>query len=644
MYFRSVSHRLVVWILGASASLFLLVSYYEYSTAEHFLSEQIKTKAYLAKSEMMGRVDNLIHNVSDSVHTVAAVVAIEEASKEKIQAMLKRIVAEHQDIYGMAIALEPESTATDDRGFAPYYFHRGNALDYKDLSKASYDFRSKEWYAKAAATGEPVWSEPYTDTGGGSIDMVTFSVPIYSNQANLIKLLGVVTADISLTRLGKVVSNLGVGENGYAYIVSGQGNIITHSLAERLMTNVSDISVPAENKQKMQRLFQGMLAGQEDTLLMPCRANRGGLEADISMCWISYQPIRSTGWSMAIIVPLAELNKTLLQYRNNSLLITLAGLLLLATIVIFISRRITVPLLSLTKSIQAISGGELDSQITEFKLNDEVGALARQFKRMQDSLKDYIEKLNQETTQRERLQGELSAAHDIQMQMLPDYGKSNISNKHWELRALLEPAKSVGGDFYHYQLLDDKKLFFAIGDVSDKGVAAALFMVKTQTMLRQLCVSTPELNDLLVLINQQLCQDNDNCMFVTLLCGVLDTHNGELSLASAGHSPPLLMTTSCQLIAMETGPALGFFDDAQFSVTTSDIPINSTLILTTDGIDEAANGADEHYGEERLQQLINTADHIDNNELLAHIFNDVIRFRADAEPSDDLTIMTITRH
>jgi sigma-B regulation protein RsbU (phosphoserine phosphatase) len=169
-------------------------------------------------------------------------------------------------------------------------------------------------------------------------------------------------------------------------------------------------------------------------------------------------------------------------------------------------------------------------------------------------------------------------------------------------------------------------------------------MVKTQTMLRQLCVSTPELNDLLVLINQQLCQDNDNCMFVTLLCGVLDMHNGELSLASAGHSPPLLMTTSCQLIAMETGPALGFFDDAQFSVTTSDIPINSTLILTTDGIDEAANGADEHYGEERLQQLINTADHIDNNELLAHIFNDVIRFRADAEPSDDLTIMTITRH
>lgn len=644
MYFRSISHRLVVWILGASASLFLLISYYEYSTAEHFLSEQIKTKAHLAKLEMMGRVDNLVHNVSDSVHTVAAVVSIEEASKERLQTMLQRIVAEHQDIYGMAIALEPERSGKDDQGFAPYYFHQGDTLVYKDLSQASYDFRNKDWYAKAVTRGAAVWSEPYTDVGGGSVDMVTFSVPIYSHQAKPLKLLGVVTADISLTRIGELVSKLGVGENGYAYIVSDQGNMITHSLAERLMTNITDISVPVEEQQKMQTLFQGMLAGQADTLLMPCRANGSELATDIPLCWVSYEPIKSTGWSMAIIVPLDELNKTLLQYRDNSVLITLAGLLLLATIVIFISRRITVPLLSLTASIKAIARGELDTEITEFKLNDEVGTLARQFQRMQVSLKNYIEQLNQETAKRERLQGELGAAHDIQMQMLPDYGKSNISNKHWRLSALLEPAKSVGGDFYYYQLLDERKLFFAIGDVSDKGVAAALFMVKTQTMLRQLCVSTLGLNDLLTLINQQLCQDNDNCMFVTILCGVLDTHSGELSLASAGHSPPLLMTTSCQFIAMETGPALGFFEDAQFDVTTTNISLNSALILTTDGIDEAANLANEHYGEERLQQLIDATQNIDNDELLAHILADVRKFRADAEPSDDLTIMTIARH
>ena len=644
MRFRSVSHRLVVWILGASASLFLLLSYYEYSSAENFLSQQIKTKTHLAKSEMINRIDNLVHNVSDSVHTVAAVVSIEDADQDKVQAMLKRIVAAHEDIYGMAIALEPETTASDDQGFAPYYYHQGDRVAYEDLSKASYDFRSKDWYTKPVATGHDVWSEPYTDVGGGNIDMVTFSVPVYSVPPKSRQLLGVVTADISLKHLAKLVSKLGVGENGYAYIVSDQGNMITHSNPERVMTNVANIPVVPANKIKMQALFADMLAGNANTLQAPCRAQNDEVINSHTQCWLSYQPIAATGWSVAIIVPLDELNKTLLQYRDNSVLITVMGLLLLAVIVIVISRRLTVPLLSLTQSSQALARGELDTEIPQFNLNDEVGTLARQFKRMQSSLKDYIEQLNQETAQRERLQGELGAAHDIQMQMLPDYGKSSVKQSSWHLSALLEPAKSVGGDFYHYQMLDDKRLFFAIGDVSDKGVAAALFMAKTQTMLRQLCVITPVLSDLLALINQQLCQDNDSCMFVTVLCGVLDTDTGELSLASAGHSPPLLMTDDCRFIEMETGPALGFYEDAQFEVATKTLPLNSALVLTTDGIDEAANPADEHYGEERLQQLIRSTHTLDNDELLALILNDVIEFRSDAEPSDDLTIMTITRH
>ncbi len=643
MRFRSVSHRLVVWILGASATLFVLLSYYEYSTAEHFLSQQIKTKTHLAKSEMINRIDNLVHNVSDSVHTLAAVVSIEEADKAKIQTMLKRIVTEHQDIYGMAVAFE-SSGFGDETDFAPYYYHQGEAVAYEDLSKNAYDFRSKDWYARPVATGKDVWSEPYTDIGGGNIDMVTFSVPVYSTAAEQEQLLGVVTADISLKRLGKLVSKLGVGENGYAYIVSDEGYMITHSNPERVMTNVSDIPVAPENREQMQDFFNSMLAGNSATLQAPCRAKNSESIHSGQQCWVSYQPISSTGWSIAIVVPLDELNKTLLQYRDNSILITITGLLLLTCIVILISRRLTVPLLSLTQSSQALARGELDTEIPEFDLNDEVGSLARQFKRMQSALKDYIEQLNQETAQRERLQGELGAAHDIQMQMLPDNGKSSVKQPRWHLSAVLEPAKSVGGDLYYYQLLDDQHLFFAIADVSDKGVAAALFMAKTQTLMRQLCVTTPALNNLLTLINQQLCQDNDSCMFVTALCGQLNTHTGELSIASAGHSPPLLMSDDCRFVTMETGPALGFYEGAQFEVTTTILPLNSALILTTDGIDEAANPGDEHYGEERLQQLIRSTHTIDNDELLALILNDVLEFRADAEPSDDLTVMTITRH
>jgi sigma-B regulation protein RsbU (phosphoserine phosphatase) len=307
------------------------------------------------------------------------------------------------------------------------------------------------------------------------------------------------------------------------------------------------------------------------------------------------------------------------------------------------SRRLTIPLLALAESTIALGRGELDTHIDDYNLNDEIGTLARHFQRMQQALKDYIEQLKQQTAQRERLEGELGAAHDIQMQMLPDKGNSNTRHPHWQLSAVLLPAKSVGGDLYHYQLLNEQELFFALGDVSDKGVAAALFMAKTQTLIRQLCATTKDLGKLLELINQQLSQDNSSCMFVTLLVGVLNTETGELRIASAGHTSPLLLDDACRFIDVATGPALGFFEEAEFSSTLTTLASSCPLILSTDGVDEASNSAQQHYGEERLQQLINSTHTTDAKELLDKVLNDVVEFRGDAEPSDDLTIMIITR-
>jgi sigma-B regulation protein RsbU (phosphoserine phosphatase) len=380
-----------------------------------------------------------------------------------------------------------------------------------------------------------------------------------------------------------------------------------------------------------------MQNGETDSLHMDCPSSED------RQCWLSYQPVAGTDWSIAVLIPMDELAGSQLEYRYFSLVITIIGLILLTLIVVMLSRRLTRPLLALTESTRALARGELDRPIDDFQLDDEIGALARQYQLMQASLKNYIEQLNLQTARRERLEGELSAAHDIQMQMLPDQGRSNTLMPGWQLSAVLEPAKSVGGDFYHYQLLDEKRLFIAIGDVSDKGVAAALFMAKTQTLLRQLCCTDDDLGLLLSRINQQLCIDNSSCMFVTLLVGVLDIESGALDLASAGHPPPLVGNPQCGFIDMETGPALGFFADASFTSHHSTLARHSPLVLTTDGVDEASNSQLQHYGEQRLQNIIRSMHGSDSKELLQKILADIVDFRASAEPSDDLTIMILMR-
>ena len=634
--FRAVSHRLIFWILGASASLFLLTSYYEHLTAEHFLREQLRSKANLVKLDMVNRIQNLTYKVSDSARTAAAVLPIEETDLLTIKKLLEKIVRKQVEIYGMAVALEPSWTPASDKGFAPYFYHEGRNIAYADLALESYDYRAQPWYRQAVESGHAVWSEPYYDEGGGNISMVTYSVPVYAGQYRN-TLIGVVTADIALSSFAKMVSTLALVENGFAYIFTREGNIITHTNPKLVMANLADSTATADESREYLSVINGMKEGKTDTLQLGCKRSKTG------ECWLSYQPISGTNWSMALVIPMDELLVSLMGYRYRSLSISLIGLVFLALIVVLASRRLTIPLLALTESTRALGRGELDTHIQDYNLKDEIGTLARHFQRMQQALKDYIEQLKQQTAQRERLEGELGAAHDIQMQMLPDKGSSNTTHPHWQLSALQVPAKSVGGDLYHYQMLNEQELFFAVGDVSDKGVAAALFMAKTQTLIRQLCSSTRDLGKLLELINQQLSQDNSSCMFVTLLVGVLNTENGELRIASAGHPSPLLFEDTCGFIDIATGPALGFFEQAEFNSTLTSLNSNCPLILTTDGVDEATNSAQQHYGEQRLQQIINSTHTTDAQKLLDKVLSDVVEFRGDAEPSDDLTIMIITR-
>ncbi len=285
-------------------------------------------------------------------------------------------------------------------------------------------------------------------------------------------------------------------------------------------------------------------------------------------------------------------------------MITAVGLVVLILVVMYLSRRLTIPLLALAESSRALGRGELDTPIDDFNLTDEVGVLAQQFRLMQSSLKKYIDQLQDETAHRERLEGELGAAHDIQMQMLPGRGESHKKANGWQLSAQLQPARSVGGDLYHYQLLAPGRLFFAIGDVSDKGVPAALFMAKTQTLLRQLCQSSESLSDLLTTVNLELCHDNDSCMFVTMFCGVLNIDTGELWVASAGHAAPLILSETVEAMSIPIGPALGFYPDAIFESAALSLAMDSLLVLTTDGVDEATNSQGEFFGGDGLKQLL----------------------------------------
>lgn len=255
---------------------------------------------------------------------------------------------------------------------------------------------------------------------------------------------------------------------------------------------------------------------------------------------------------------------------------------------------------------------------------------------LEAEVKRRTDELLQSTLARQALESELKVALRLQRSMLP---ADKYSWHNYRLGAHLTPARTIGGDLYEYIPLDDQHLLFAVGDVSDKGVAAALFMVRVLTLLRWLASPDPAV--LLRQLNAALVRDNDACMFVTLACGVLDRSTGEVVYASGGHEPPILLRAgqAGEELQLKGGPALGLMDEADFPLHRLTLKTGEGLLLISDGVSEANDLQHHEFGTERLLQ---SAWGGQPAQVLQSCLAALEAFTAGAEQHDDLTILVVT--
>ena len=255
------------------------------------------------------------------------------------------------------------------------------------------------------------------------------------------------------------------------------------------------------------------------------------------------------------------------------------------------------------------------------------------------------EELRARREQALRLEGEMAAAREIQMRMLPppdpDTGRPDL-----EIRACIAPAREVGGDLYDFFFLDRDRLFFVVGDVSGKGVPAALFMSLTQALCRSAALrlgSEPEaiLRD----VNEALARDNETMMFVTAFAGILDLANGQVDYCSAGHDAAWIVGRPAppRRLADGGGPPLGAVQGFAYVAGRGRLEPGECLLLLTDGVTEATGPTGDLYGGGRVASLLGRLEGASPAELIAAVRADVERFAVGAEPADDLTLLAIGR-
>ncbi|MDO9105892.1 MAG: SpoIIE family protein phosphatase [Methylovulum sp.] len=248
-----------------------------------------------------------------------------------------------------------------------------------------------------------------------------------------------------------------------------------------------------------------------------------------------------------------------------------------------------------------------------------------------------------ERVAQERLQESLKLSHSIQMSMLSTVFPRFSQGGPVDLFAFMEPAREVSGDFYDFFHLDDKTLLIVIGDVSDKGVPAALFMVMVKTLIRAMAKHYVHPEQVLAAVNPELCRDNDTAMFVTLFIATLDLGTGVLTYSFGGHNQPLYLSRYgiVSMLQGDSGTALGIMDGVSYTAQTMQLHVGDSLLLYTDGISEAMDIANEAYGEQRMCQLMTGLPGHNAEELVATMIASVNTFTQGAEQSDDITLLAL---
>jgi len=248
-----------------------------------------------------------------------------------------------------------------------------------------------------------------------------------------------------------------------------------------------------------------------------------------------------------------------------------------------------------------------------------------------------------ERVAQERLQESLKLSHSIQMGMLSTAFPRFSEGQPIDLFAFMEPAREVSGDFYDFFHLDEKTLLIAIGDVSDKGVPAALFMVMVKTLIRAMAKQHKLPHHILAALNPELCRDNDASMFVTLFLATYDLDTKLLTYSFGGHNQPLYISRYgiVSMLQGDSGTALGIIDGVPFNSQSIQLNAGDSVLLYTDGISEAMDVDYEAYGEQRLCDLMTGISHSNAQELVETIIADVNGFTRGAEQSDDITLLAL---
>ncbi len=628
---HSISARLALYIMLAIIGVFIALFFVFLPGSGRIVEEEAIRHANSELSAIVCQIEGILNQVQTATRNMEWAVEQNLDQPDSLHNITRRMVHSNPLIIGSSIAFKTSYYPQKGKAFAPYscLTDDGSIADLQ-LGTETYDYFSKEWFNYPMQENQDHWCEPYFDKGGGDSIMTTFSRLLRNPQGEAF---GILTADISLHHLTDILNQTKPYPHSYTLMISRNGTYLAHPLQARILYDNIDSVMTDMQDTTVRSLGDAMKSGEQGMQKL--------LNKNVSS-YVFYKPVPTTGWSVAIVCPSKEVFASLDETIRLVFIVFIIGLVLLLIFCLWIIRHTIHPLSHVTEAVRRVADGELHAPLPQIDTKDEIGQLLTSFRHMQLSLDDYIHRLTEITSAKERFENELRIARHIQMAMLPKIFPPFPDRKNLDLYAILQPAREVGGDLYDF-FIRDEKLFFTIGDVSGKGIPASLFMAITRSLFRMVAANTDSPAKIANALNNSVAESNEANMFVTMYIGVIDLETGTMTFCNAGHNPPILLYPdgNCEFQKVQPNLPVGAVEGIEYEDQTIDLPYGTALLLYTDGMNEAENTKHEQFGNERLIQHVKQSCHYTSQETVKHLQQQVTLFAGDAEQSDDLTLLCI---
>ena len=564
-----------------------LVSVVHYNYIRDLLRKELEKRAEVELTAKAEIIGNTLNNTENTMKEHLWDLQHNIAHADSMFGVTCRLIMANPHVTGGSIAFVPDYYPEKGRLFETYAFEKNGEIKVEQIADSTHDYTTHSAYQTVVRSKKDAWSDPYfyKDDSGDESYLTTYTFPLLDKKKQLVAACGL---DMDLSWLGDTLNASHYYPSSFGLMLTQSGKLIASPSKRHIRPKDVDDVVKLINDSTVARIK----TQNGKSWMKEFKNPEDHDQASVYVMSMDGDP----HWQIAVVNYDDEVYAPLYELRFRNMFLVLAGLL----VMFFIIRR--------------------------FAKNEKRLRLAE--------------------VEQARIGGELRVARNIQMEMLP---KAFSGYSHYvQISASLEPAKEVGGDLYDY-FVRDEKLFFCIGDVSGKGVPAAMLMAVIHSLFRMASSHENNLAHIMQKVNESMCQNNNTDMFITLFIGMIDLPTGRLRYCNAGHDKPVILHGHGEQVEPLLAKAhlpIGVFSDYTYEMQDGQLNKDDMLFLYTDGITEAKSGNTAHkwFGLPQLKDVLRrcvTSADVTPHAVIQHVSEAVRTFVGDMEQNDDRTMLCI---